>query len=342
MRSTILRPALEGAGRKITALRFPSLRRTWLGVGILSLILDMAGPRASASTIDLHSLNLVGTSAFASSDVLRLTPNFDTNPSGDPPAGGAWTTTRFDVADPFRISFDYRMSDPTGHLDSDGSAGDGIAFLIQNSSVPSSDSGISGASGVGDTALGRGAGGMGFLGIYNSVAVMLDTYQNNYTYGDPNGNYIAVNTRGTDFNVPHHFCTDGELTTDPSKPLDLPGVHCTANPGIGLSGLIPTLLDDGNVHNITLNYFPGTLGISLDSVNVLTVPVNFASTLDLQDGKDAFLGFTAGTRFSYQNQDILDFSMTQVPEPATSQQWFVAAAVVGAMGLKRMLRKSKS
>jgi len=280
----------------------------------------------TAATIDLNSLNLVGTSQIISGNVLRLTPNFDTDPAGDPPAGAAWTTTLFDVADPFTVSFDFRMSDPTGHLDSDGSGGDGIAFLIQD-----------GASG--DTALGRGAGGMGFLGIYDSVAVMLDTYQNNYAYGDPNGNYIAVNTRGTDFNVPHHFCTDGELTTDPTKPLDLPGVTCTSNPGLGLTGLLPTLLDDGNVHNLTLVYVPGTLGISLDSAPVLTVPLNLADTLSLNGGTDAYLGFTAGTRFSYQNQDILDFSVVSVPEPGTGMQWIGALVVVSAMGLKRKLKK---
>jgi hypothetical protein len=51
-------------------------------------------------------------------------------------------------------------------LDNDGSAGDGIAFVIQNDPFSGTD------------ALGRGAGDMGFLGIYNSVAVMFDTYKN--------------------------------------------------------------------------------------------------------------------------------------------------------------------
>ena len=50
-------------------------------------------------------------------------------------------------------------------------------------------------SAVGDRRTRTRCGGMGFLGIYNSVAVMFDTYQNNAAYGDPNGNYIAVNTR---------------------------------------------------------------------------------------------------------------------------------------------------
>ena len=285
------------------------------------LVILAAVPIAVASPLDITSLNLAGTAQIITGGIVRLTPNFDTNPTGDPPAGAAWTRTRFDVADPFAVSFDFRMSDPTGHLDNDGSGGDGIAFLIQNGAA-------------GDTALGRGAGGMGFLGIYDSVAVMLDTYQNNAFYGDPNGNYIGVNTRGTDFNVPHHFCTNGELTTDPSLGTDLPNVHCTANPALGLTGLIPTLLDDGNVHNLALSYVPGSLGVSLDSNLVLTVPVNFPGILSLDNGNGAYLGFTAGTRFAYQNQDILDFSFSQVPEPGTGWQWLTGIAVITVLAQK--------
>jgi hypothetical protein len=279
---------------------------------------------ASASPISLSTLDLVGTSQLVSPTLLRLTPNFETHPGanpgdppvGDPPAGAAWTPNAVNVVDPFSVSFDFRMSDATGQVDpADGSGGDGIAFVIQNDFR-------------GTSAIGRGAGGMGFLGIFDSVAVMFDTYQNNYAYGDPNGNYVAVNTRGTDFNVPHHYCTGGELTTDPSKAPDLPGVTCTANPSIGISGPISPLMDDGNLHQATIVYNPGTLAVYLDSALVLAVPLNLASTLSLQNGTDAYLGFTAGTRFSYQNQDIVDFSMTPVPEPST-----VSACLAGLMFL---------
>lgn len=51
-------------------------------------------------------------------------------------------------------SFAFQMWDPDlgAKLDGDGSGGDGIAFLIQNDPLS------------GTAALGRGAGGMGFLG----------------------------------------------------------------------------------------------------------------------------------------------------------------------------------
>jgi hypothetical protein len=292
-------------------------------VGVCALVvaaIAITAP-ASADTISLSQLVLNGTAELLSPNLLRLAPNVETNPGGDPPAGSAWTPTRVPVATPWTASFDFQMSDPAldAILDADGSGGDGLAFLIQNDPF------------FGTSALGRGAGGMGFLGVYNSVAVMFDTYQNNAAYGDPNGNYIAVNTRGTDLNVPHHFCTDGQLTTDPSL-VDLPDQTCTDDPVLGMTTAIPRL--DGPVHNATVTYEPGLMHVFLDGLLALSVPIDLASTISLAGGSDAFLGFTAGTRFSYQNHDILDFSYAAVPEPSM----MALAAVVAAGLLRRKMR----
>lgn len=294
---------------------------------------------AVADVVPLTSLTEVGTTQLVNGNtVLRLTPNFDTNtdshgnPIGASPAGAAWTPNRYNVADPFTANFQFQMSDPTGHLDGTH-GGDGIAFLIQNDSP---------------TAIGVGAGGMGFLGITDSVAIMLDTYQNatpNF-YGDPSNNYIAVNTRGTDFNAPHHFCTfvpstgQKELTADPTLPSDLNGSSfsplCTANPTLGMTGFggVPALgtdIDSG-IHDLGVTYTGSALDIYLDSTLVLAVGIDLGTILNLQNGQDAFLGFTAGTRFAYQNQDILSFTIT--PEPAWSQLW-VPLAMILAIGLTR-------
>jgi hypothetical protein len=131
---------------------------------------------AMADAISLSDLTLNGTAQLLPSEsVLRLVPNFETNPGGDPPAGSAWTSLRLDVATSWSVSFDFHLWDPNldAVLDGDWSGGDGLAFVIQNDPFS------------GSAALGRGAGGMGFLGIYNSVAVMFDTYQNNIAYGAP-------------------------------------------------------------------------------------------------------------------------------------------------------------
>ncbi len=302
---------------------------------------------ALADTIPLNSLNLEGTSALLSpTGPLRLTPNYDTDPTSSvAPAGAAWTKSTYDIASPFSVNFQFQMSDPcigngqNGACISDlGHGGDGIAFVIQDSSSPGPYS-----TGSGDTALGQGAGGMGFLGINDSVAVMLDTYQNdafNY-YGDPSNNYISVNTRGTDFNVPHHFCTNGLLTTPESVHSDLPGAlgDCTASPTLGMtgSGGVPALSEDidSGVHDVEITYTGSMLDIYLDSALVLAVSIDLSTDLQTDN---AFLGFTAGTRYAYQNQDILSFAVT--PEPAWGQLWVPLAMILAAV-LARKWRRSK-
>jgi hypothetical protein len=164
---------------------------------------------------------------------------------------------------------------------------------------------------------------------------MLDTYQNdavNY-YGDPSNNYISVNTRGTDFNVPHHFCTNGILATPQSGGSDLTGTSlspdCTGSPTLGMNTVDP-LVDnmDVGVHDVQINYTGSMLDIYLDSALILAVSIDLATTLNLQGGDDAFLGFTAGTRYAYQNQDILSFSETPIPEPIWGQLWVPLAMLI--------------
>jgi len=291
-----------------------------------------------ADVIPLTSLNLVGTSQIIPGGTLRLTDNTDPNPAGPSPAGAAWTNTTYNVTNSFAVDFHFQMTDPTGNLDH-GNGGDGIAFLIQNDPL-------------GKSAIGVGAGGMGFLGITDSVAVMLDTYQNDSPnfYGDPSNNYIAVNTRGTAFNAPHHFCTGNLLTADAGVGSDLTGSSfdpsCTANPTLGMTGFggvnpLSVNMDDGKVHDVGVVYTGSVLDIYLDSALVLAVAIDLGTVLNLQGGTNAYLGFTAGTRFAYQNQDILDFAYAPVPEPAWPQFWVPLAMILGAV-VHRKWRRSKA
>lgn len=300
-------------------------------VGFLGLAL--ATTPAFADIIPLSTLDTVGTAVMLG-NTLRLTDTTDPGlasigPKSPPPAGAAWTSTQYNVAAPFSVNFQFQMSDPCigdgsngGCISDLGHGGDGIAFLIQNSPQ-------------GTSAIGEGSGGMGFLGITDSVAVMLDTYQNdavNY-YGDPSNNYISVNTRGTDFNVPHHFCTNGILATPQSGGSDLTGTSlspdCTGSPTLGMNTVDP-LVDnmDVGVHDVQINYTGSMLDIYLDSALILAVSIDLATTLNLQGGDDAFLGFTAGTRYAYQNQDILSFSETPIPEPIWGQLWVPLAMLI--------------
>lgn len=321
------------------------MRNRILPILVGCLGVTLATLPAFAEVVPLTSLNLVGTSQIISGGTLRLTDTTDPNvgdPNSPSPAGAAWTNTTYNVASPFSVDFHFQMTNPCldplpACVNDHGNGGDGIAFLIQNDPL-------------GKNAIGVGAGGMGFLGITDSVAVMLDTYQNvdpNY-YGDPSNNYISVNTRGTDFNVPHHFCTGGKLTDNALIGSDLTGSSfsdtCSGNPTLGMTGYggvdpLSVNMDDGQVHDLGVVYTGSALDIYLDSALVLAVALDLGSTLNLQDGTNAYLGFTAGTRFAYQNQDILDFKI--VPEPVWSQLWIPVAMILAGV-LSRKWRRRKA
>lgn len=320
------------------------------------LALAFATTPAFADTIPLSSLDLVGTSTVLPDGTLRLTNS--TVVTGLPsPAGAAWTPTQYNVAAPFSANFQFQFTDPTGHLD-DGNGGDGIAFLIQNSPQ-------------GTSAIGVGAGGMGFLGIQDSVAVMLDTYQNSSPpyYGDPSDNYISINTRGSSFNTPHHFCTfvpsagpNGayELTASEDTPSDLNGSSfspdCDADPTLAMTGFVtgtgptgslpgvtgfPALsvdMDNGDVYDLDVVYTGSVLDIYLDGALVLATNINLAAEVG---GPDAYLGFTAGTQNAFQNQDIVSFSETTIPEPAWAQLW-VPLAMLLAFTLARKRQRGRA
>jgi hypothetical protein len=101
------------------------------------------------------------------------------------------------------------------------------------------------------------------------------------------------------------------------------------------SGGVPALGEDidSGVHDVGVTYTGSMLDIYLDSALVLAVNIDLSTELNTDD---AFLGFTAGTRFSYQNQDILSFAI--VPEPAWGQLWVPLAMLLLAALARKLPR----
>lgn len=281
----------------------------------LNFSLFLSAIVCQSTPIPLSTLRLNGSAQLISSSVLRLTPNYDL--PGDPPAGSAWLPNTINVAQGFSVNFQFQLTNLSGEPDpDDGSGADGFAFVIQNDPR-------------GASTLGAGAGGLGYMYIWNSLAVEFDTYKNLPWYGDPNGNHISVHSRGPDFNVPHHRCINGLYRSSPTGYTDLPHTPCSSDPDLGSASLLPFLLTDGNLHSATISYTPGLLQISLDSsVNLLSVPVNLPSLLNLENGTHAWIGFTAGARAGFQNHDILSLDVSVVPEPA-HLSWLGLLALLG-------------
>jgi hypothetical protein len=121
-----------------------------------------------------------------------------------------------------------------------------------------------------------GGSGLGYHNIPNSLVVEFDTF------GECNSQ-ISVHTRGA-----------GPNSADESA-------------SIGSTCNVPDL-KDGGVHTVRVDYVPGTMRIFIDSFSnaLLTVPVDLATTLNLDNGR-AFAGFTAATGGIAENHDILNW-----------------------------------
>ena len=202
--------------------------------------------------------------------VLRLTT------STQNAAGAYWADEKMPVADGFRARFRFRISDPVANEYQDGA--DGLAFVIQD--APD-----------GVDAVTRG-GGIGYHGIPNSLAVELDTYRNDGEhgaddFGDPDGNHVSVQSRGTEPNTIDHAASLGQAA--------------------GLAELM-----DGKPHEVVVDYdaAAGRLAVYVDDMNTpqIEADVNLADLLKLDGGK-AFVGFTAATGTACATHDILSWSI---------------------------------
>jgi len=238
-------------------------------------------------------LNLVGNAAQAGNK-LRITPATGSQ------VGGAWYTTKQPIEGGFQTTFSFQISDPGG----DGGGADGFAFVLQNDSL--SALGPDGTPGYGSKPTEN-------TGILNSLAIEFDTFTNT-DLGDPNGNHVSVQTRGTARNDINHAYSLG-----------------CATPGFALK--------DGGIHTATIRYVPNSMAVYLDDLQtaLLTVNVDLASTLNLDQGR-AWVGFTAGTKAGWENHDIHNWSFTQAPEPSALVLLGAGAAGLVGCGLRRCSR----
>ena len=231
------------------------------------------GPRGFELTefSPLEELSLVS-SARVDGHILRITP------SAPFKNGAAWASTRQYVQYGFDTIFEFKLT----AQDQYHGGGDGLAFVIQNS-----DAGAIGGFGA---SLGFGTDtGFNVPGIPNSLAVVLDTFQNTEApFNDPSGNHVAVHSNGD----------------NPNNTFSITRIADAALTSINFK--------DGNVHSVEVNCVPEALEVLIDARLILTVSLNLASMLRLADGK-AFVGFTAATASSFQNHDILSWAFRSRP-----------------------------
>ena len=76
---------------------------------------------------------------------------------------------------------------------------------------------------------------------------------------------------------------------------------------------------NGTTYNARIVYNPGLLQLYLTdfSTPILSANVNLGTLLNLQGGRNAFIGFTSSTGGAWENHDIVNWQFTSVPEPGT-------------------------
>ena len=248
-----------------------------------------------------------------SGGILRLT-TANTNQHGS-----AWFKTQQPLASGFTTAFQFQISKTNSCFFCSFPA-DGLALVIQNDPAATGALGYTGngqnlSYGNNDVSTASGPGNA----ILNSLAVELDTHLNS-NYSDPDGNHIAVQSCGpnnsstlTPNSADHNYlCPDGSLAKLTLQSLP--------------AGLSST---DGSTHTITVNYLPpGTctsacnnLSVYFDSTLILQTTVDISKQLNLTSGTSAYIGFTAATGASVENNDIISWSFSQWPlAPITINQ----------------------
>ncbi len=242
-------------------------------------------------------------------NVLRLNPDVQSQ------VGSAWFNVKQPVAGGFTTTFTFQIT----HA---GFPADGLAFVIHNE-LPD------GPTYGGTAAIGGGGGGIGYDGIYNSLAVEFDTYLNAGPgpNNDPNANHVAIQSCGTNANSADHGATYNDGTASCQLAMN-------SSLALPVEGFIN--LSDGARHTATVSYTPPSLGcevcsgvmnVTLDGVLLFPdgVSVNLSSLLSLDNGT-AWVGFTGATGYYSENNDILNWVFTSystqtITQPAPANQF---------------------
>lgn len=258
--------------------------------------------------------------------VLRLTDGPLSPFARYPQQASSYFTIKQPMAAGFTTWFEFQIHNPAICC----SPGDGISFIVQNSTATDPSYG---AKGVGVTSVGAYNGGMGYAGINNNLAIEFDINANAW---DPNGNHVSVQSCGPNTNTPVHLpgvYTIGNNHNVTSCLLSQSAIN-TQVPLIG-DDCTSGRCQDGAVHQVVIEYtapvppqtmgtlqvwldptfIPGTHTPSPNSPPTINVPYNISFSnsnpngLNLDRGT-AWVGFTGSQPVNSTAQDILAWEFT--------------------------------
>jgi hypothetical protein len=297
--------ALLGLNPTLTVLLSATLLSTSSMKKLLAVLTLAAAASAPAATVinfadfsDVSTLQLNGNASQAGNR-LRVTP------AAGSQAGSAFSqnAVTLTASVSFSTHFAFQITNSGGGSDGDGPGADGLVFVVQT---------------VSNTA-GTGGGGIGYLGLPNSVGIEFDTWNNGGGSNDPNGNHIGIDIGGG-FNGP--------------------------------TALIGTRMNDGNIWNAWVDYNGVTddLEVRLSQTSTRPAAATLTRNVDLVSvlgGTNAFVGFTSGTGAAWGNHDVLswefrdDFAPISSPDSGGTLALF-GAGLTSMAFLRRMLSRRKA
>lgn len=267
------------------------VRRGAASAALASALAVFCGPSQAGVVINYAnftgacgtSLTCVGSTAV-SSGALRVAPAA----IGQSGAGYSTTAITLGASATFSTTFQFRLTSPGGIAPADG-----FTFVLA----------------ANPTGLGASGGGIGYLGVPNSVAIEFDTFNNGGA--DLSSNHVAIDTSGVLTN------------TASANPYGV----ATCDFG-GSSYLQAGCMSNGDIWSVIIGYDGALLtvkvqdGASAAQTLINAFPIDIAALLGTTS---AFVGFTSATGSGFENHDILNWQLANdttlatppgsVPEP---------------------------
>ncbi|MCC7015344.1 MAG: hypothetical protein IT454_22485 [Planctomycetes bacterium] len=229
------------------------------------------------------STNLVlNGNATVAGNILRVTP------AAASQRGAVWYAQPLSVVGGFQLDLRFQFSGQVF-----GGA-DGLAIVFQND--PRTTAALGSATAGSCIGYADNPANPAGVGIQNSLALEIDTYDAGSPFFDVSGADFSWHTNGTLANDARESFSIGWVT---------PSVDFT----------------DGLVHALSIQYVPGTLSVKYDGNLVLTTNYNFTTGgtwtgggavggLNLINGTSLYVGITGATGGVYENNDVLSWNFS--------------------------------